>query len=42
MELPNLKGNAAANKRGSPLDAWSLFFTDDILVMIIMYTNKKI
>ena len=40
--LPGLRGPALQSKPSSPLEAWSLLITDDMLGMILNYTNEKI
>jgi len=38
----NAKGKGAAENVSSPIEAWSLLFSDDILNIILKYTNQEI
>ncbi|KAJ8944236.1 hypothetical protein NQ314_009513, partial [Rhamnusium bicolor] len=40
--LPGLKGPARQNRPTSPLEAWKLLFTDDMIQIIVQFTNIKI
>ncbi|KAJ8972604.1 hypothetical protein NQ314_000095 [Rhamnusium bicolor] len=40
--LPGLNGPARQNRPTSPLEAWKLLFTDDMIQIIVQFTNIKI
>lgn len=42
LQLPWLKGPAADNTPTTPYEAWSLLVTENILDIIVEYTNRKI
>lgn len=42
LHLPWLKGSAASNAPTTPYEAWSLLVTENILDLIVEYTNRKI
>ncbi|CAH1957471.1 unnamed protein product [Acanthoscelides obtectus] len=42
IHLPGTRGPALKNKPNTPLDAWSLLFTQNIIDLIVEHTNQKV